>query len=807
MVTNNSLRGLFAFLTVLLLGISAGCGSGSKSRGGNSGPNTNTPSNTTPSTNTGSNTNTTPNTSKSFTLGKSQVDLAAFDFVIGSAEASVQISINNDSVASVEAGYLIGDPVPSWLQLSIDTISRPYQLKFVASPLLLKEGTYKANVVIATKDKQSNVLDQQTLPVTFTVRSNSFSFDSSKGFSLIRTAGDVNGLKTDSVLLRVKGDASWVAKADQPWVKLSKISGTGTDDLNFTVDTQSLAPGDYAATVMIEEKDQPLNRIEFPINVTIGLPKLVLNKFSVLLGGDDGLASKQDAFTISTNTGPTSYPLTITTKSGSIPNWLSINNLSNSINDAEQTIELMAKSDGIAPGIYQDVIYFSTNIVGYTLIGAVQVTFNVASHHLIVDTNGISFTQSPSLSAVSRSIAVSTSQSKTVPLTASADQSWLSVSPSGSGFLIEAKSDGLLPGNTYTGTVRITSSDPTIENEQIVRVGFTLLASDPAELLVELPPTNRLVSGQSSYLAANPVEPLVFTNVGTEIQVFNIYSGEKVRSFSGMPEKIGGLSISGDGLSLFVYDLQAKKFIEFDSSTGAIIFEYSIADPVTGDSQAPLWMAVDGKPVLLGAGQAFDLTNHKNITPFGREIPAGPSLVKSFKYPEVMADYQGRVYSLRYSSLTQGKLAVERVNPALTPSTEPEGQACFNNFNSQIYVTPPKGSQDILGYLMTFPLVDKTLKGGDAPNSLACSWNGLLVSGASVSTNTEDLKVFNVYAGVNLQSFSSSTVVVGRRLVDRAIFISNDALRFGAISENAQGANQLRIFTAPKVDPLLGLGL
>lgn len=185
-------------------------------------------------------------------------------------------------------------------------------------------------------------------------------------------------------------------------------------------------------------------------------------------------------------------------------------------------------------------------------------TLNLAvePHRLFVGDNGVAFSSFPtSRSALARTVKVAENASRTTSWTASSNQSWLTVTPSGvtdGPLTLNADPSGLTADSIHYAKVTVSSADTTIANDEVIEVGFYVASADPA--VTEL-------SNTGTNIVADPVRPYAYVTYGgvssgserTNVDVFNIYTGVKIASVVA-GTNLGAMTISSDGKTLYVVD-------------------------------------------------------------------------------------------------------------------------------------------------------------------------------------------------------------------------------------------------------------
>ena len=195
----------------------------------------------------------------------------------------------------------------------------------------------------------------------------------------------------------------------------------------------------------------------------------------------------------------------------------------------------------------------------------------------------------------------------TVPWAATSDSTWLSVTAAGNTgdkLLLTASTVGAPANQTESATVTIKSANPAVTNQVTIRVG--LYVSNTAAVSVVLP-----IAVHN--MAASPVEPLLaVASAGTDVTLYNMYTGVLVRTLSAVAAAAGPLTFSEDGKSLFIYDTTNLDVVQVDVGTGTVIRTYAASKPSNGfgtDGNAIAVLHPNGYPMLATpVGLYYDLS-------------------------------------------------------------------------------------------------------------------------------------------------------------------------------------------------------
>jgi hypothetical protein len=232
-----------------------------------------------------------------------------------------------------------------------------------------------------------------------------------------------------------------------------------------------------------------------------------------------------------------------------------------SVSATPQSVTLTPAS-GQQGGTHFGSVLFSTQVDGDTVSVNVPVTFNLESHKLLVDGNGVAFTSTPTLSSLTRTLKVRDNFGLATSWVASKDQnqSWLTVTGSGTAgddLVLTANPTGLATDSLYLETVTITSSDTSVENTEKIRVGLWV-GSTTAD------PTTTITGLTFTQIAADPVRPYAYVAVGTDVQIINVHNGSALAPISNVAAQVGPMTISHDGSILYAVDTVNLKIVPVD---------------------------------------------------------------------------------------------------------------------------------------------------------------------------------------------------------------------------------------------------
>jgi hypothetical protein len=168
---------------------------------------------------------------------------------------------------------------------------------------------------------------------------------------------------------------------------------------------------------------------------------------------------------------------------------------------------------------------------------------------------------------------------------------------------------GLTTEALYNGHITLSSTNPLIERAETIRVGLWKGAAAATTI-------SRPLTFTSGSIVTSPVEPYLYSvgrdydpgpggptdpQVGGLIRVFNVFTGNLVRSFPSGTTKPGSITISSDGTKLFVTDYAGTSTLELDALSGAPLATHPAstnAFAVRDERHGIEFLRMNGRPVV-----------------------------------------------------------------------------------------------------------------------------------------------------------------------------------------------------------------
>ena len=694
----------------------------------------------------------------------------AYDFGSNTLPAEQSLTISGTE----SAWSVIADQ--AWVELGAEMGTGPGNVSVGVNPDGLDPGAYSAAITVTETDTGRIF----SMTITFEIAPPVLAFDvESLGFA------GINGAPIDSsgatLTMNNAQPVDWNATASVDWIVLGSATGTAPSTLTISVDpsVSQLASGSHVGTVTVTGSFDGVS-VSDTLSVTLDLTmaELTVDQSTITLGGDYGLDFSSSAVTISLNTGANTYPWSA--ELDSTGNWLVTDMSSGSSVDGE-TVTLDADRSQMMQGVHSGSFDVTVQVNGDTLMASVPVTLNLSAHMLVPSDVGLAFTKTPFISVLGATLSVSDTYGLTdTPWSASSDQTWLSVSGSGTTsdtLTVTAEPAGLAIDSIHYATVTLTSANVAIENSPKIEVALWNGASDPAVV----------TSGVSySHVQSDPVRPFAYLhNGGDSITVINVYTGGVVATWSSIGTSLGEMTISDDGGDLYAVDTSNARVAVVSLETGAV----KSTTLVGANTPHLAYLRPAGHPILVtGDGQSYGALSGDSLGALGSTDSR--ILAASADGKNVCALNSGRspwsltCHALAYSSMGNGAViatASKSISGGAIDSVGSNGKdVALNIDGSRVYIAS--------GAPYSFAVLDGTdlsylysRAGGAYPNNVETTSDGKLVGAVSSWYGPHDFWVYDE-AGVELAKEYVSGYA--NNIQDRQVHISGDGQRVIVLTDD-----------------------
>jgi hypothetical protein len=445
----------------------------------------------------------------------------------------------------------------------------------------------------------------------------SYDYGSALDISVTATVKRPNDFKGASTVYVLVNDTTGILDANFDFSATSPTTYAATLRTSRTA-----APGAYSGNFKVDichdsacTNPFPGSPSYLPFNIHIK-PAVSASPAALTLGGENGRNMSPGSLTVKI------LPVTAswTWKLSGLPSWLKANAEEGSGNQNGATLSFTPDPQGVPVGASTATVTLTATVNGEAAALPINMTLNVDSHKLLATDNGVAFSSTPGWSRLTRTITLQDNLSKSVPWRATSSQPWLLVSSagttnaSGKSSLTLTANAALLPTDAVSyATVTIVSDDASVSNTEKISVALWKGSASPSSTTSVSFPENMYL--QEFSIVADPIRPYVYVNhVGT-IDVYNIYTGQLMKTMTGLlGENLTNMTISTNGEKLYVSDIgfgfQApRKLIVIDLST----YQRSTSFPILSGSDMT-YLRPNGVDVITTTFGSYLATNGKTVS-------------------------------------------------------------------------------------------------------------------------------------------------------------------------------------------------
>jgi len=207
----------------------------------------------------------------------------------------------------------------------------------------------------------------------------------------------------------------------------------------------------------------------------------------------------------------------------------------------------------------------------WTLPYQITISPRYAAHKLIPEMVGVALSATPSGNVLSRSMGIIDNFGKVTSWSATSNQSWLSVTPTGetggtAKLTLTADPSSLPSDQASYATITLTSTDTTVQAIESIRVGLWKGSNDPQVISFVTDLTRPAFA--RAFACADPIRPKVYLSYGTDsIDIFNPYTATRVDSIQVSGSSLQSIAVAQDGSTLYVTDSANNRILVFDLVT------------------------------------------------------------------------------------------------------------------------------------------------------------------------------------------------------------------------------------------------
>lgn len=679
------------------------------------------------------------------------VALSATTHLGGAAASPVTVSISAEGRNwSVASGA-------SWLKPALNSGSGNATLSVAFDASGLAVGEYSTTLVLSANDGQSVTLNASlsVQPSGLISNSSGLTFNAINGAPIPAQAISID---TDD-----KASASWSATAGSAWFSVTPNSGTTPASMTLAVDPRigTLASGSYTSSLSLSAPG--LSTRSLPVTLNLSPATFSASVNAVTLGGTYGRDfSATPAVTLSLNTLSNSWPWAL----DSLPAWASASSTSGTISQTGSSLNFTAVPNSASVGTSSQLLNASASVNGDQVKAAVLLTINKDQHTLIPAETAVALSGSPGWARLSRVITVSDNFGNFGGMTASASESWLAVSVNSNKLTLVADPDALGTDTLNLASVTITPTDSDALAPEVIRVAFWKGSRTPSSKTSTILPYSNVIT--------DPLRPYAYVhNGGTYIDVYHLYTGQKVASITGLAASLGDMTTSANGDLLYLLDLSNRALVTINLATQTV--SSSLALSAVDASTRLKVIRPNGVEILaLSTGAAYLTSNQSKLSlPLqSGTLAASGDGKRLLQQNEAASSVQIATYSVDYAALNGGTLYPAKISAASHASTGTQAQdIAVSADGTRVYsasATPKSCSilnpadLGVLGYLAA---------GDGAPNNVEIGSDGRLYCGTAVNGAVSDIWLYSS-SGTLLNQFKLTST--GKQLAPRQMAISGD---------------------------------
>lgn len=612
-------------------------------------------------------------------------------------------------------------------------------------------GRYKSSVTVTGSDGQT-----ASKPFELEVRAKTLYVDGPARSWNVVNGSDMVGLAFGIASIS-SSPLQWMATTSTSWLTLLGSKGQTPGTLTMMANLGSMAAGVYNGTVIVSSSG--VADLVIPIQMNLSKATLTPLQSSVTLGGADGrMGFDIQSMAFALNTGNNPWPWKVT----EAPEWVKLDITEGTVGPNIAWLRVSNRPELLQAGTTKGTIKIEARVAGDVVSTTVDVVAHVDPRRLLPSAWGVGFSSTPNGQVLTRNLSVRDSFGGNVGWTASSSAEWLQVTASGStgentSLVLRADPNGLSDKSLNEATVTLSTVVSGVAPVK-VRVAFWKDATGLSAA--------RSLPVSYSFVQADPIRPHVYVhNGGSSIDVYHAYTGEKLRSFSGLGATLASMTVEPDGSRLFAVDTANRRVAVVNLESNAAQSPWAYGGAVNSMT-VPMSVRVDGVSLLLlGDGE---------VLREGQSLPKmmqdGGALAASADGRVLVRHVQGSSpsstarYLMSYSMLNGGvfKLSAQGSNWSMGDAANGRDVAVSADGLTTVTASGypyacARGNAD-LNLLGLLP-------GGDAyPNNAELLSDGRWVCGASVTSGLYDVWVYGA-TGLLEEKFRLGANLLDRQLV------------------------------------------
>lgn len=233
-------------------------------------------------------------------------------------------------------------------------------------------------------------------------------------------------------------------------------------------------------------------------------------------------------------------------------------------------------------------------------------------HRLLSDRQAVGLAAFPTaaLSRLEAVVRVTDNLGRATAWTATSDRAWLTATASGTtgsgSSLVLVADPASLPADTISyATVTLSSSDPTVVNQESIRVAVWKGATDPS--------SHTGGARRYTHTLTDRAAPLVYAHDGSTIDVVNAYTGAVLATLNpAAGAELGEMATSSDGTRLYTVNATSRAIEVFDLTSRTRLQPWALDEGYRPDMGIQ-FIRPNGVGVLISSTTAFLASNGQRI--------------------------------------------------------------------------------------------------------------------------------------------------------------------------------------------------
>jgi hypothetical protein len=608
--------------------------------------------------------------------------------------------------------------------------------------------------------------------------------------SILATVNDPNIFAGASAIYVVIIDKNQVLTGSVGVTALSKTQFS----LSFTTSNR-LNPGQYTGNFEIHVckdaacKNEFLSPLILPYEFTVTEVPIGLSSTqpNIDFGGIKGRDWSTASFNFKINTYADIGTSAWEWKIDNLPSWLSSNKSTGRVGLYGDRIELRPDPSKLPPGKTSASFSISTTINGHLVTLPVTANINIDQEKLLSSEYGVGLSSTSLGNVVSRSVTISNNFGKTVNWNAYSDSGWLSATSS---------------GNTANGKLNLVA-DPAklVDGLQYatVTVSSEMPGVQPVKLKIAAWKSSNIISPQTKLplndiyftfnnIVADKIRPYIYmSNFGGVIDVYNVYTGTKIKSITIKTNILGNMAVSPDGARLFVNDIGNGKIAVIDLMTLTLTESWDVPWLNSHEDFELVAIRPNNEDILL-LNNNFAYASNGKLVPI--QIKFNP--LDGFKSMVASANSR-RIYALNvmgndaritamdvdYTTISNGILLLENAVYGQENAGPVNGLDIATNADgSKLYAAMRPNSCSLIDEKKLIT-ISQLPGGGAIPNSIEVANDGKVICGISNLYSQFDIWVHNA-DGQLMKAYK--VAALNKLLRQRQLIVTPDSMMLVAVT-------------------------